>query len=514
MQMRRNDVALREIQGNIVPGFRKDHQEFLFLRFPDEASGRAWTHTIYSQIASAWEVATFNRLYSAVKHPPMPALEPVGWTLQRRKERSSAEVTGMLRSTWLNVAFTAKGLETLGADLTGFSRAFTDGLFQRTTTGTQPFIFGQKATWTVRDSTGGSGAGGGEDTLTHAVLLVGADTAEDLSHALAQQYRQLAEHRVDLVISFSGQTLGDGRVHFGFRDGLSQPEPDDVLDGWTKRSRRKKTEQLTQPGEFILGCENESGEPPTEHELARHGSYLVFLNLEQDVAQFRRVMREQSEHLTVDGVRMTPELLAAKVVGRWPSGAKIKKQADSDPYPKAKPLDDDLQIWNSDFTQDPRGDGCPLFSHIRKVHPRGEAVDGVSVQTKQHRIIRRGIPYGRPFADGDDPTEGGRGLLFVSYQASIEQQFEHILRKWANHDNFPRRPLGMGWDSLIGFESLWHESLDTKYTLRYHHRGQGEGKEDFSFITLERFIRARDGGYFFSPSISGLAALAAGQFRP
>ena len=36
-------VPLEEVQGNITPGFRKDFQAFLFLRFPNGANDvRIW----------------------------------------------------------------------------------------------------------------------------------------------------------------------------------------------------------------------------------------------------------------------------------------------------------------------------------------------------------------------------------------------------------------------------------------------------------------------------------------
>ena len=51
----------------------------------------------------------------------------------------------------------------------------------------------------------------------------------------------------------------------------------------------------------------------------RNGSYMVFRRLEQKVPEFRRFVREQAARLGMD-----PELLAARMVGRWKSGAPLE----------------------------------------------------------------------------------------------------------------------------------------------------------------------------------------------
>ena len=54
-----SQVALEEVQGNITPGFRKDYQAFLFLRFPDGANDvQAWLK----------EAATVHRVCPPGRH--------------------------------------------------------------------------------------------------------------------------------------------------------------------------------------------------------------------------------------------------------------------------------------------------------------------------------------------------------------------------------------------------------------------------------------------------------------
>ena len=61
------------IQGNILAGFRKDHQVFVFLTIPDERAGRAYMAELVprdptqSRIASTRQVADFNETFSAAR---------------------------------------------------------------------------------------------------------------------------------------------------------------------------------------------------------------------------------------------------------------------------------------------------------------------------------------------------------------------------------------------------------------------------------------------------------------
>ena len=509
--------VLPRIQGNISPGFRKDFQEFLFLRFPDAQSGKDWVKDLYPDITSGWEVATYNRLYRAIRHPPVFEAEGNTWPELKRTERR--DTARFLRSTWLNVAFTGAGLAQLGLDLHALrlSPELRGGLLFKTTISGSEFIFGPKDEWQIRDSSRANVSGLADDSkITHAMLIVGADTATDLAIELVRQYRLLASHRVDLVTNLSGQTLGDGRVHFGFRDGLSQPDPDDPLDKWELEDIEFSNEQIVLPGEFILGCENESDTDPSEHEWARFGSYLVFLKLEQDVRLFQRTMREQAEKLSNAGMAdMTSALLTAKAVGRWPSGAPVKEGARTDPFGEKDPEDKrkDLRVLTSYFTDDPKGDGCPLFSHVRKANPRGNVVVNGKDVTRKHRLIRRGIPYGPPYVDGADDAKGDRGLLFLAYQADIEHQFEFIMKQWISEKDFPKPAAPAGLDPFMGIDSADHESEDAAFNAFYHREGQGEGPLDYESASFERCIKAKGGGYFFAPSIPALAVLATNQVQ-
>ena len=137
--------------------------------------------------------------------------------------------------------------------------------------------------------------------------------------------------------------------HFGYRDRLSQP----VIEGSGEEPTPGSGAPL-KPGEFILGYPDEDGRvanQPQPEILSRNGSYMAYRRLEEHVAKFRDFLRQHGE---------TPEeqeLIAAKLMGRWRSGAPLVLAPDKDdPELGADPQ------RNNDFNykeMDPHGYAVP-----------------------------------------------------------------------------------------------------------------------------------------------------------
>ena len=93
---------------------------------------------------------------------------------------------------------------------------------------------------------------------------------------------------------------------------------------------------------------------------------------------------------------------------------------------------------------DPAGITCPWAAHIRKVNTRDSGSDtGGRDSTYARRLLRVGVPFGKPLKNRyaqtkDDPQKGDRGLLFLSIQASIEDQFEFLAARWMGDPSRPR----------------------------------------------------------------------------
>src|SRR5688572_590430 len=72
------------------------------------------------------------------------------------------------------------------------------------------------------------------------------------------------------------------------------------------------------------------------------------------------------------------------------------------------------------------------LAHVRKVNPRDSATDlGKFEDTLTRLILRRGIPFGQPIIGVEQPSPDllaqERGLMFLSYGATIENQFEFLM---------------------------------------------------------------------------------------
>ena len=294
-----------------------------------------------------------------------------------------------------------------------------------------------------------------------------------------------------------------GHEHFGFLDGISQPGlrgriSDDLRDVLTFREdpgsqdHGKPGQDLIWPGEFVFGYPGQDLEDadrkgpnslqPNGHRVApqwaEDGSFLVIRRLRQDVPAFREFVAAEAEKRG-----LTPEEFAAKVIGRFPSGAPIVLTPREDIELGA----DENKNNNFEFHSEPdevvpgaddHGLKCPFAGHIRKVYPRNDrdrfVPDNGEADAQKHRVIRRGIPLELPILEpspgGDDKLE--RGLLFLAYQTSIENQFEHIQKRFANNVE-PDPATG---EMRAGFDLVIGQNPGRVTALRGADEGEGWGR--------------------------------------
>jgi len=261
-------------------------------------------------------------------------------------------------------------------------------------------------------------------------------------------------------------------------------------------------------GEFVLGYKNNRGQltdrpllpasadpqrlllpDPTgsgQVDLGRNGSYLVLRQLEQDVEGFWRFLGQATRAPDGADDHGRTIALAAKMVGRWPSGAPLVKAPDRD----APALGGDNDFG---YRGDPLGLACPLGAHIRRVNPR-DSLDpepAASLDaTGRHRLLRRGRRYGMA-----GHGRYGTGLYFICLVADLARQFEFVQHTWLDNPTFSG--LYDDADPLAGSRRPSGGTF-TAPARPVRHR----------YLDLPRFVRTRAGAYFFLPGVSAMRYLA------
>jgi hypothetical protein len=196
-------AAQDDIQGNIIPGFNKDHQHFLFLRICEVKAAKAFLRELVPRISTMEDVIAFRRLY-------------------RAKRLLLGRHHTFLCSTWVNIAFSRHAIELLAtrADADAFGdRSFQLGLAGRSSylgDPTVPSHQGSPLKWKV----------GGPRNEADIVLIVASDHTGVLDDLVGLLKQRASAAGLELIFEQRGDTLsGDlrGHEHFGFKDGVSQP---------------------------------------------------------------------------------------------------------------------------------------------------------------------------------------------------------------------------------------------------------------------------------------------------
>ena len=325
----------------------------------------------------------------------------------------------------LNIVFTFQGLRALGLPpdaLESFPTEFRLGMAARKQ------ILGDVG---ANDPSNWAPVFGSEQIHIGVVISTTHEDALQTPLGLAQNMRG-----VTMLYKLDVGAPSTGREHFGYRDSIN--EPSIIGSGRTPRPGQDSI----MPGEFVLGYPDESGSIRAlkgAESFTRNGSFLAFRQLHCDVAAFRRFLRANARS------KDDEELIAAKIMGRWRSGAPLMLAPERDDPQLAA---DSERVDNFVYESDPRGLVCPLGSHIRRVNPRDGLRDTI-VDPKIHRVLRRGAAYGPVLPEGaleDDGVE--RGIVFIFMGTSLAQQFEFVQQVWINNGDFVG--LGREKDPLVG----------------------------------------------------------------
>jgi Dyp-type peroxidase family len=494
-------LELDQIQGDILTGLQKNSQLFVAFSVENVSRFKRFLRGLY--ITTARDALQTDDRIAAFRNNGGK---------------------GLLDIRGVNIGFTAGGLRKLGTAGLELIRdtSFSMGMLARSTALGDPSTGpGAPQNWVVGNDT---------DELHGLLIITGRDRQsvssifQDLEMAAGSGawkpfYVECANVRPESQ---------RGREHFGFLDGISQPAVrGQISDFFPTRQFLNPSlnssdpnqglpgTDLLWPGEFVFGY---SSQIPSDFQTPgplmdgglpwmKNGSFMVWRRLEQLVPEFHAAVKNLSTR-----VGQTATVVAARMVGRFPSGAPVVLT----PWVDDPTLGADRARNNSfEFGEDPVGLKCPFYAHIRKSYPRNDitpAAGGGSGQsaedmsesnTQSHRILRRSISFGDELEEGERTsgrTTVTRGLMFVCYQTSIQDQFEFITQNWINNPNFSVS--GSGIDPIVGQQK-------GAYPLRLLDRSQpSEG-----VVLEEDFVRPTGGGYFFMPSINAIQSVLAKSWR-
>jgi len=334
-----------------------------------------------------------------------------------------------------------------------------------------------------------------------SALITVADAAESDVREAAAAIRASAAGVAEVLVVEEGTVLrrrnaaGDSEPveHFGYFDGISNPL-------FTKQDLEDELPENLDRNAWDAGARLSlvlTNDPFTDEGDA-FGSYLVYRKLGQNFLAFSERVKALAAALNTN-----EDLAGAMVVGRFKDGTPVLKSPTPSPGPEV----------NNDFNfkEDEDGFKCPFHSHIRKVNPRDTTPLTSLDSEKRRRIVRRGIPYGKPMPGIADSTEidpdgeAARGLLFMCFQQNIEEQFEFIQRTWVDNENFPTSVLSLGiLQKDTGDDPLIGQDHDEAQRWPNSWGDKPSGKKSFNF---ESDISLKGGEYFFAPSVAFLRSL-------
>lgn len=474
-----------DIQAYILTGYgHKEFSCFLFYEITDDAQARGWIREIVPGITSA-------------------------------KRRAAGEPKP---ETGVNVAFTVGGLKKLGLDaatIANFPREFGGGPGYDAVANPMAMPASSQILEDIGDSAPEHWHFGGPSTPPVHVLLMLFGTTEETLGAVVRKLTVGDDHGLRLVYEQHSNRLGQ-KDAFGFHDGISQPG----IEGSYIPTR--PGQQVVKAGEFVLGYIDEYGmSPPSPtvaarldpsdilpaldgkagtKDLGKNGTYIAVRKLSQDVEGFWGFCAQST--LNPDGSENEEKKvwLAAKMMGRWPSGAPMALAPDKDD----PTLGNDTKR-NNDFlyADDPRGLKCPMGSHVRRANPRDNLPpDNPETSMKvsnRHRIIRRGRPYND--ADGDE-----KGLMFMAMNTDIQRQFEFVQQTWLNNPKFGH--MYVNKDPIVSDPQLLDLGPDGIDKSVMHIPARPVRQRVHG---LKRFVEVKGGGYYFLPSLRALRFLGNDQ---
>ncbi|KAJ7247533.1 fungal peroxidase [Mycena rebaudengoi] len=444
-----NSVGLNldDIQGDILIGMKKKRELFFFFSITDVKNFKAKLNKEILPI-----IATTTQLLRVSQQPV----------------------------TALNIAFSQSGLTALN---------ITDSLRDPVFAGGQ-----EKDAANLGDPGTVDWVPQFRGTQIHGIILLASDTADNVNNELTKLKRTLSGTITEIYSLPGAARPGnqEGHEHFGFLDGISNP----AVQGF---STALPGQSVVSTGSILVGEEGDQLKR-SRPAWAKDGSFLVFRQLKQLVPEFNKFLTDHPIRLPGLTAQQGSDLLGARMVGRWKSGAPIELSPRVDnPTLGADPNRNNnftFAVPGEDRVDSTDQTRCPFSAHIRKTRPRA---DLGTPEDSAHQIMRAGIPYGPEITSleaSSNTTSVERGLAFVCYQSNLAAGFQFMQRIWADNANFVHG--GVGVDPIIGRAS--GSASNASRVIN----GLDPRNASLPTTLTTDFVVSRGGEYFFAPSLSAI----------
>lgn len=466
------------VQGNILRGYKLPYVRHLVLEVADRTAARA-----------------FLGAAVAGDNPDVPQITT-----------EQPDRPGVPKATvTFNLGFTWQGLKALGLadqELRSFPTEFIEGMTRRAAK-LGDFGDSDPCHWPSPYR---------QPDRVHVIASVYATDEGELNTVQDQVSRSFK-----VIGVHNGYALPEGKVYFGYKDGMSQPR---FVGFHGSGPRDGKNHRIVEPedplGTVLLGKPTRLRDLeyaiPQPDQLGRLGTFNAFRVLQQDCFGFEDFLTSTAELLQKQGVAdrlvgnehaklVYPELkgrdalrevIAAQLCGRWRTGMPMQLAGILKSNPDAQPSN------QFDYGSHAL---CPVGSHIRRNNPRGgEVVQRIANFTR--RLIRRGMCYGHPL-DLKRPDNLERGLLGNFIGASLGAQFEAVMCDWLN--------LGLNSPDITGSNDplLGANTVETSwFDLNLWTEVKPKTIEKHRIHGLPRFVTTRGGAYTFLPTVAGISYLA------
>ena len=456
--------AFNDLQGNILKGHGRDLSRHIFLRFVDQDGARAWIRAMADKITTA---------------------------LKQHTEAAEWKATGV-EHLFVSLLLSSDGYRALGVDDRKMpaERAFLHGMkdleFKYNTrprgdhAPTANPLFDNLDDWEKPFC-----------SEIHALVIFAYGSAgHDDADGIATLEKEVSELQTSLegvaeiVCIQEGHVLRNdlGQVieHFGFTDGVSDPL---ILKHDLDRAFENGGFEHYDPSINIGGVIV----PDPGGDTESYGSFCVYRKLQQNIRGFANRIETLAEQVGVN-----EDLARALVMGRFQDGTPVGEQ--------------NVGGWRNEFNNfnyddDWTGLRCPMASHTRRANPRGDTYrqfgSPESIE-RARRIVRRGISYGSAdLSPQEEWTDAG--LLFLCFQANIEDQFIFIQNTWCNNQDFLSSDVGI--DPIAGQTLPGEKCVAQKWPAAW---GKPQSEKNLEFSDV---VRTRGGEYFFAPSITALRSI-------